>query len=76
MNKEGEWKMSVIELCDVRYVYQSQYQRVEALRGISYEVPCAVFSDPPRNDILSDVPVSGMDRGTKGMIRFHEGTEI
>ena len=28
--------MSVIELCDVRYVYQSQYQRVEALRGISY----------------------------------------
>ena len=28
--------MSVIELCDVRYVYQSQYQRVEALRGISF----------------------------------------
>ena len=27
--------MSVIELRDVKYVYQSQYQRVEALRGIS-----------------------------------------
>ena len=28
--------MSVIELNNVKYVYQSQYQRVEALRGISY----------------------------------------
>ena len=28
--------MSVIEQCDVRYVYQSQYQRVEALRRISF----------------------------------------
>ena len=27
--------MNVIELRDVKYVYQSQYQRVEALRGIS-----------------------------------------
>ena len=27
--------MSVFELRDVKYVYQSQYQRVEALRGIS-----------------------------------------
>ena len=27
--------MGVIELRDVKYVYQSQYQRVEALRGIS-----------------------------------------
>lgn len=27
--------MSMIELRDVKYVYQSQYQRVEALRGIS-----------------------------------------
>ena len=27
--------MSVFELRDVRYVYQSQYQRVEALRGVS-----------------------------------------
>ena len=28
--------MSVIELRNVKYVYQTQYQRVEALRGISY----------------------------------------
>ena len=28
--------MSVIELNNVKYVYQTQYQRVEALRGISY----------------------------------------
>lgn len=28
--------MSVIELHNVKYVYQTQYQRVEALRGISY----------------------------------------
>ena len=28
--------MSVIELQNVKYVYQTQYQRVEALRGISY----------------------------------------
>ena len=27
--------MSAIELRDVKYVYQSQYQRVEALRGVS-----------------------------------------
>ena len=27
--------MSVFELRDVKYVYQSQYQRVEALRGVS-----------------------------------------
>ena len=29
--------MSVIELRDVKYVYQTQYQRVEALKGISYD---------------------------------------
>ncbi len=29
--------MSIIELHDVKYVYQTQYQRVEALRGISYD---------------------------------------
>ena len=28
--------MSVIELHDVKYVYQSKYQRVEAVKGISY----------------------------------------
>lgn len=28
--------MSVLELRDVRYTYQTQYQRVEALKGISY----------------------------------------
>lgn len=28
--------MSVIELNNVKYVYQTQYQRVEALKGISY----------------------------------------
>ena len=28
--------MSVIELRNVKYVYQTQYQRVEALKGISY----------------------------------------
>ncbi len=28
--------MNVFELRDVRYVYQSQYQRVEALRGVSH----------------------------------------
>ena len=28
--------MSAIELHNVKYVYQTQYQRVEALRGISY----------------------------------------
>ena len=27
--------MSVFELQDVKYVYQTQYQRVEAIRGIS-----------------------------------------
>ena len=27
--------MSVFELRDVKYVYQSQYQKVEAIRGIS-----------------------------------------
>lgn len=36
MNNEGSIKMSVIELRNVKYVYQTQYQRVEALRGISY----------------------------------------
>lgn len=28
--------MSVLELRDVRYTYQTQYQKVEALKGISY----------------------------------------
>ena len=28
--------MSAIELCNVKYVYRTQYQQVEALRGISY----------------------------------------
>ena len=37
--------MSVIELRDVKYVYQSQYQRVEALRGISFAFePGKVYS--------------------------------
>ena len=29
--------MTVLELRDVRYTYQSQYQKVEALKGINYE---------------------------------------
>ena len=62
--------MSVIELCDVRYVYQSQYQRVEALRGISFAVgPGKVYaimgsSGGGKTTLLSlmaglDVPTGG-----------------
>ena len=64
--------MNVIELRDVKYVYQSQYQRLEALHGISYsfEEGClyAILgsSGSGKTTLLS--LMAGLDIPTEGTI--------
>ena len=64
--------MSVIELRDVKYVYQSQYQRVEALRGISHAFdPGRVYavmgsSGGGKTTLLS--LMAGLDVPTEGSV--------
>lgn len=64
--------MSVIELRDVKYVYQTQYQRVEALRGISYTFePGKVYaimgsSGGGKTTLLS--LMAGLDVPTEGSV--------
>ena len=64
--------MSVIELQDVKYVYQSQYQRVEALRGVSYAFePGRVYavmgsSGGGKTTLLS--LMAGLDVPTEGSV--------
>jgi putative ABC transport system ATP-binding protein len=64
--------MSVIELRDVKYVYQSQYQRVEVLHGISYnfEEGCVYAilgsSGSGKTTLLS--LMAGLDVPTEGTI--------
>ena len=64
--------MSVIELHDVKYVYQSKYQRVEALRGISYNFqPGKVYaimgsSGCGKTTLLS--LMAGLDVPTEGKV--------
>ncbi|MBR0372985.1 MAG: ABC transporter ATP-binding protein [Mogibacterium sp.] len=64
--------MSVIELHDVKYVYQTQYQRTEALRGISYTFePGRVYailgsSGSGKTTLLS--LMAGLDVPTDGIV--------
>ena len=64
--------MSVIELCNVKYVYQSQYQNVEALRGISCSFePGQVYavmgsSGSGKTTLLS--LMAGLDVPTEGSV--------
>ena len=71
MTRGGE-TMSVFELRDVKYVYQSQYQRVEALRGVSYAFePGRVYavmgsSGSGKTTLLS--LMAGLDVPTEGSV--------
>jgi putative ABC transport system ATP-binding protein len=64
--------MSVIELRDVKYVYQSQYQRLEALHGITYsfEKGCVYAilgsSGSGKTTLLS--LMAGLDLPTEGTV--------
>lgn len=64
--------MSVFELRDVKYVYQSQYQRVEAIRGISCVFDAGLLyaimgtSGSGKTTLLS--LMAGMDEPTEGSI--------
>ncbi len=64
--------MSVIELRDVKYVYQSQYQRLEALHGITYsfEEGCVYAilgsSGSGKTTLLS--LMAGLDLPTEGTV--------
>ena len=64
--------MSVIELRDVKYVYRSQYQKVEALRGVSYAFePGRVYavmgrSGSGKTTLLS--LMAGLDVPTEGSV--------
>lgn len=64
--------MSIFELCDVKYVYQSQYQRVEAIRGISCSFDAGLVyaimgtSGSGKTTLLS--LMAGMDEPTEGRI--------
>ncbi|MBQ1675173.1 MAG: ABC transporter ATP-binding protein [Oscillospiraceae bacterium] len=64
--------MSVFELRDVKYVYQSQYQKVEAIRGISCAFDAGMLyaimgtSGSGKTTLLS--LMAGMDEPTEGSI--------
>ena len=64
--------MSVFELRDVKYVYQSQYQRVEAIRGISCTFDAGLVyaimgtSGSGKTTLLS--LMAGMDEPTEGSV--------
>lgn len=64
--------MSVFELRDVKYVYQSQYQRVEAVRGISCSFDAGSLyavmgtSGSGKTTLLS--LMAGMDEPTAGQV--------
>lgn len=64
----------MFELRDVKYVYQSQYQRVEALKGVSYTFePGLVYaimgsSGSGKTTLLS--LMAGMDVPTEGSVIF------
>ena len=64
--------MSVFELRDVKYVYQSQYQRVEAIRGISCSFDAGSLyaimgtSGSGKTTLLS--LMAGMDVPTEGHV--------
>lgn len=64
--------MSVLELRDVRYTYQSQYQKVEALKGIDYEftegnVHAIVGKSGSGKTTLLSL-MAGLDLPTKGQV--------
>ena len=64
--------MSVFELRDVKYVYQTQYQRVEAIRGISCAFDAGTLSaimgtsGSGKTTLLS--LMAGMDVPTEGQV--------
>ncbi len=64
--------MGVLELRDVRYTYQSQYQKLEALKGIDYEFEEGTVyaivgrSGSGKTTLLS--LMAGLDLPTKGQI--------
>ena len=64
--------MSVFELRDVKYVYQSQYQRVEAIRGISCAFDAglvhAVMGTSGSGKTTLLALMAGMDVPTEGSV--------